>query len=122
MNEIRFSRRRRTNCFSEQAAWLGAPYTGEEVIAAAVISLHDDYITSTHRGHGHGIAKSGDPAAMAELMGKDGLLPRPGRLHAHRGLKEGTWARTPLWAAGCPSQWAALAQSYLIPTATVAFF
>lgn len=49
-------------------------YSGEEAIAAAVISLlrDDDYITSTHRGHGHGIAKSNDlKRAMAELMGKE---------------------------------------------------
>lgn len=49
-------------------------YTGEEAIAASVIALlrEDDYITSTHRGHGHGIAKSDDlKQAMAELMGKE---------------------------------------------------
>ena len=49
-------------------------YTGEEAIAASAIALlrKDDYITSTHRGHGHGIAKSNDPKrAMAELMGKE---------------------------------------------------
>ena len=32
---------------------------------------HDDYITSTHRGHGHCIAKGGDLSLMmAELLGK----------------------------------------------------
>lgn len=49
-------------------------YTGEEAIAASCIALlrESDYITSTHRGHGHGIAKSGDlKKAMAELMGKE---------------------------------------------------
>ncbi len=49
-------------------------YTGEEAIAASVCGLlnEDDYITSTHRGHGHGIAKSDDlKSAMAELMGKE---------------------------------------------------
>ena len=48
-------------------------YIGEEAIAATVCShLRDsDYITSTHRGHGHCIAKGADLGkAMAELMGK----------------------------------------------------
>ena len=49
-------------------------YIGQEAIAAAVIALltDQDYITSTHRGHGHGIAKSRDlKRAFAELMGKE---------------------------------------------------
>jgi TPP-dependent pyruvate/acetoin dehydrogenase alpha subunit len=48
-------------------------YTGEEAIAVgACAALHrDDYITSTHRGHGHCLGKGGDPQAMmAELLGK----------------------------------------------------
>jgi acetoin:2,6-dichlorophenolindophenol oxidoreductase subunit alpha len=48
-------------------------YIGEEAIAATVCShLRDiDYITSTHRGHGHCIAKGAELGkAMAELMGK----------------------------------------------------
>lgn len=48
-------------------------YTGEEAVATAVCSqLSDlDYITSTHRGHGHCIAKGAEiDKALAELMGK----------------------------------------------------
>lgn len=48
-------------------------YVGEEAVAATVCShLNDnDYITSTHRGHGHCIAKGARlDRAMAELMGK----------------------------------------------------
>jgi len=48
-------------------------YIGQEAIATGVCSnLHDDdYITSTHRGHGHTIAKGGDvKRMMAELYGK----------------------------------------------------
>ena len=48
-------------------------YIGEEAVAATVCSrLTDaDYITSTHRGHGHCIAKGADlNKSMAELMGK----------------------------------------------------
>ena len=48
-------------------------YIGEEAVAATVCSnLRDeDYIASTHRGHGHCIAKGARlDRAMAELMGK----------------------------------------------------
>jgi len=48
-------------------------YIGEEAIAVATISAcrPDDYITSTHRGHGHAIAKGHDLKYMyAELFGK----------------------------------------------------
>jgi acetoin:2,6-dichlorophenolindophenol oxidoreductase subunit alpha len=48
-------------------------YIGEEAIAVGVCAAlrGDDYVTSTHRGHGHFLAKGGDPAAcMAELYGK----------------------------------------------------
>lgn len=48
-------------------------YVGEEAVAATVCSrLSDsDYIASTHRGHGHCIAKGAAlDRAMAELMGK----------------------------------------------------
>jgi acetoin:2,6-dichlorophenolindophenol oxidoreductase subunit alpha len=49
------------------------PYLGEEAIAVGSISAleADDYIVSTHRGHGHAIAKGHDPKRMmAELFGK----------------------------------------------------
>ncbi|MFW5918981.1 MAG: thiamine pyrophosphate-dependent dehydrogenase E1 component subunit alpha [Halanaeroarchaeum sp.] len=49
-------------------------YIGEEAVATgAVGALEDeDYITSTHRGHGHCIAKGLDPQKMiAELYGKE---------------------------------------------------
>lgn len=48
-------------------------YIGEEAVAAGVCSnlRDDDYITSTHRGHGHVIAKGADlKPMMAELFGK----------------------------------------------------
>ena len=48
-------------------------YAGEEAIAAGVCSHlgSDDYVASTHRGHGHSIAKGCDVAAMmAEIYGK----------------------------------------------------
>ena len=48
-------------------------YIGEEAVAAGVCAhLEDrDYVTSTHRGHGHYLAKGGDlNAMMAEIWGK----------------------------------------------------
>jgi len=49
------------------------PYIGEEAVAVGVMTALrvDDYITSTHRGHGHLLAKGGDAGKMmAELYGK----------------------------------------------------
>ncbi len=48
-------------------------YVGEEAVAAGVCTAlnDDDQISSTHRGHGHLVAKGGDfERMMAELMGK----------------------------------------------------
>lgn len=47
--------------------------TGQEAVAAGVCAhlAADDYLTSTHRGHGHTLAKGADLARMmAELFGK----------------------------------------------------
>jgi len=49
-------------------------YAGEEAIAVGVCSVlsRDDYITSTHRGHGHCLAKGASVDRMfAELLGKE---------------------------------------------------
>ncbi|RAV72727.1 ABC transporter substrate-binding protein [Aerococcus tenax] len=49
-------------------------YAGEEAIASGVCAhlTDDDYITSTHRGHGHCVAKGGDlKGMMAEIFGKE---------------------------------------------------
>ncbi|MCK4371074.1 MAG: thiamine pyrophosphate-dependent dehydrogenase E1 component subunit alpha, partial [Candidatus Lokiarchaeota archaeon] len=61
-------------------------YTGEEAIAVgACAAINDnDYITSTHRGHGHFIAKGGDiNSLMAEIYGKEGGIckGRGGSMH-----------------------------------------
>jgi pyruvate dehydrogenase E1 component alpha subunit len=75
MNEIRF--------FEEKVFELYAQnlvpgtvhlYAGEEAVAVGVCSnlRMDDYITSTHRGHGHCIAKGADlKRTMAEVLGKE---------------------------------------------------
>src|SRR5487761_38764 len=49
-------------------------YIGEEAVAVGVCSAlrDDDYITSTHRGHGHCLAKGASVDRMfAELLGKE---------------------------------------------------
>lgn len=52
-------------------------YVGEEAVAVGVCQhlSERDWITSTHRGHGHFLAKGGDPARMmAEIYGRaDGI-------------------------------------------------
>jgi pyruvate dehydrogenase E1 component alpha subunit len=63
------------------------PYIGEEAIAAGVCAAlrADDLITSTHRGHGHVLAKGADPSRMlAELAGRETGLNggRGGSMHA----------------------------------------
>lgn len=49
-----------------------AYYYGEAIAVGACRALREgDYITSTHRGHGHAIARGADPGRMmAELFGK----------------------------------------------------
>ena len=49
-------------------------YTGEEAVAVGDCEAlrKDDYITNTHRGHGHCLAKGADIDRMfAELLGKE---------------------------------------------------
>jgi pyruvate dehydrogenase E1 component alpha subunit len=63
------------------------PYIGQEAVAVGVCAAlrADDLITSTHRGHGHVLAKGSDPAKMlAELAGRDTGLNRGrgGSMHA----------------------------------------
>lgn len=46
---------------------------GQEAVAVGVYAAlrESDYITSTHRGHGHAVARSAEPALMmAELLGR----------------------------------------------------
>ncbi len=72
----------RIRCFEEAADGLYTRgqmpgithlYIGEEAVAVGVCSVlrDEDYITSTHRGHGHCLAKGADVKRMfAELLGK----------------------------------------------------
>lgn len=50
------------------------PAAGQEAVAVGACAALEkgDYVTSTHRGHGHMIARGGDPdRIMAELYGKE---------------------------------------------------
>ena len=63
---------------SDTAALVRGPLhlsTGQEAVAAGVCAnlARSDYLTSTHRGHGHTLAKGADSAAMmCELFGRAG--------------------------------------------------
>src|SRR6478609_6857047 len=63
-------------------------YIGEEATGAGVCAhlRPTDWVTSTHRGHGHALAKGADPGrVMAELFGKvDGICGgRGGTMHLY---------------------------------------
>ena len=50
---------------------------GQEAIPVAVMPLlrEDDFVFSNHRGHGHYLARFGDPAGLfAEIMGREGAV------------------------------------------------
>jgi TPP-dependent pyruvate/acetoin dehydrogenase alpha subunit len=90
-------------------------YIGEEAIAVGVCSAlkPTDIITSTHRGHGHILAKGGDPKRMmAELMGRETGYNRGkgGSMHI-ADLSLGIYGANGIVAAGVPiaagAAWAA---------------
>jgi pyruvate dehydrogenase E1 component alpha subunit len=75
MYKIRYFEQEAVKLFhnKELPGWLHS-YIGEEAVAVGVCASlnRDDYITSTHRGHGHCIAKGADlKRMMAELYGKE---------------------------------------------------
>jgi pyruvate dehydrogenase E1 component alpha subunit len=75
MHTIRFFEEKAKELY-RQGLIVGAVhlYLGEEAVAVGVCTAlrRDDYITSTHRGHGHCIAKGGDLGKMlAELLGRE---------------------------------------------------
>ena len=93
------------------------PYIGQEAVAVGVCSalLPQDRITSTHRGHGHVLAKGADPYRMlAELLGRETGLNRGrgGSMHA-ADLSLGILGANGIVGAGAPiavgAAWAARA-------------
>ena len=91
------------------------PYIGQEAVAVGVCAAlgPHDRITSTHRGHGHVLAKGADPRRLlAELAGRvDGLNQgRGGSMHA-ADLSLGILGANGIVGAGAPiavgAAWAA---------------
>ena len=83
---------------------------GEEASAAGVISTlnKDDYILSTHRGHGHCLAKGAEMGKMyAELFGKETgyCHGRGGSMHI-ADVSMVTLVRMALSGQGCRLRWA----------------
>jgi TPP-dependent pyruvate/acetoin dehydrogenase alpha subunit len=81
-------------------------YVGEEAVAVGVCAhlRNDDYIGSTHRGHGHCLAKGADvERMMAELFGKStGLCGgRGGSMHVADASK-GILGAVPIVGGGVP--------------------
>lgn len=79
MYRIRLFEERAKKMFKQNrlaGSFMGAlhTYIGQEAIAAGVCAClgKDDYIFSTHRGHGHFIARGGElKKTLAELQGKE---------------------------------------------------
>ena len=82
------------------------PYVGEEAIAVGVCAAlrDDDYVFSTHRGHGHCIARGGRlPEMMAEIMGREAgyCRGRGGSMHI-ADIATGNMGANGVVAAGIP--------------------
>ena len=79
---------------------------GQEGVAVGVCTAlrPDDWITSTHRGHGHHIAKGADPKRLlAEILGKDTgyCRGRGGSMHV-AAFDVGSLGASAIVAAGVP--------------------
>jgi pyruvate dehydrogenase E1 component alpha subunit len=101
-------------------------YVGQEAVATGICAAlrPEDVITSTHRGHGHVIAKGADVSRMmAELLGRvDGLnRGRGGSMHI-ADLSLGIYGANGIVAAGAPfaagAAWAGLQDGSNIVAAT----
>ncbi|MBB2695246.1 UNVERIFIED_ORG: pyruvate dehydrogenase E1 component alpha subunit, partial [Rhizobium esperanzae] len=99
-------------------------YAGEEASAVG-ICLHlreDDYISSTHRGHGHSIAKGVDiDSMMAELFGRaTGTCGGKGGSMHIADLRKGMLGANGIVAAGAPITCGAALSAKLLGTGQVA--
>ena len=103
-------------------------YIGEEAIASSTCAQlsDEDYITSTHRGHGHAIAKGAElTKAMAELMGKaTGYCKGKGGSMHIADLEKGNLGANAIVGGGIPiATGGALAQKMKgTDNVTIAFF
>ena len=124
----RFEDTFRTLVLSGKVIGGGHLYIGEEAIAAGVCSClrNSDAITSTHRGHGHCIAKGADTKLMmAELYSKaTGYCKGKGGSMHIADVAKGIYGANGIVAAGIPiAAGIAFAQKYNgEDNVTVAFF
>ncbi|WP_088939923.1 thiamine pyrophosphate-dependent dehydrogenase E1 component subunit alpha [Rhizobium sp. N122] len=99
-------------------------YAGEEASAVGVCLHLDegDYISSTHRGHGHSIAKGVDiDSMMAELFGKaSGTCGGKGGSQHIADLRKGMLGANGIVAAGAPITCGAALSAKLLGTRHVA--
>lgn len=91
---------------SNEIAGVTHEYIGQEAVATGVCAAlrDDDVITSTHRGHGHVIAKGADVSRMmAELLGRTTGLNRArgGSMHI-ADVSLGIYGANGIVAAGAP--------------------
>ena len=80
----RFERAAQVACRKGETPGFLHLYIGQEATGVGVCShlRRTDWVTSTHRGHGHALAKGADPAAMMkELLGRQGGCCEIGRAH-----------------------------------------
>lgn len=103
-------------------------YTGQEAVAAGVCEAlaPGDWIASTHRGHGHCLAKGVDPAPMmAELYGKSTGTNRGkgGSMHI-TDISRGVLGVNPIVGMGVPHAVGAALSARVrgTPEIAVAFF
>lgn len=129
MNKIRLFESRVIDLFAEaKVPGFVHLYIGEEAVATGVCAnlTDSDYITSTHRGHGHLIAKGGElNLMMAELFGKaTGYCKGKGGSMHIADLDLGIMGANGIVGGGPPlAAGAALANQYLgNDSVTVCFF
>src|SRR3954454_4195301 len=79
---------------------------GQEAVAAGACAALErrDWISTTHRGHGHCLAKGADPVGMfAELFGRaTGLCHGKGGPCTSPTRGSGSWAPTGSWEPAFP--------------------
>ena len=99
-------------------------YVCAEAIAVGACSAigKEDYISSTHRGHGHTLAKGADPKAMmAELLGKyEGLNHGKGGSMHIADVSIGMLGATGIVGSGMPIALGAALSSHVLENGTVA--
>lgn len=91
---------------ADEIAGVTHEYIGQEAVAVGVCAAlrPDDVLTSTHRGHGHLLARGCEPSRMfAELMGREGGFNkgRGGSMHI-ADISRGIYGANGLVAGGVP--------------------